>query len=64
MISVQRAGNERQEQLAVLMAGSGGCQSVDISHRRRPVQRVQGDWRGGRGGGSGRSVPVYAALGG
>ena len=60
LVPVQRVGNNGEQQLAVLVTGSRGGQSVDISwqrlHRRRTVDGVEGGWRGERGRGSTVSV--------
>ena len=56
LVSVERVGDDRQQQLTVILTGRGSCQSVNISHswisvrtkrilhwrrRRRTIQRVQ-----------------------
>ena len=56
LVSVERAGDDRQQQLTVILTGRGSCQSVNISHswisvrtkrilhwrRRRRRRTVQG----------------------
>ena len=44
LVPVQRVGNNGEQELAVVLTGSRGCESVDISwqrlHRRRTVDGV------------------------